>query len=131
MKIIISIVSCLLLSGCMNMPTATAQIAGSENSGIAYENYSCSRLSIEADTLSRRKSQLTLAQEQRIKTSQMQAFWWGFGQGDGIEASELAQVRGEINAIKNVSSHKHCGIRFPEQQAPAAPAKQTKSQFRE
>lgn len=114
----------------MNMPTPTSQIAGSDNSGISYENYSCNRLSIEADTLSRRESQLTIAQEQRIKTSQMQAFWWGFGQGDGIEASELAQVRGEINAIKNVSSHKRCGIKFPEPK-PVVVTKPAKSDFQE
>lgn len=97
-----------LFAGCMNMPTPTAQITGSYNSGIRYDSFDCSRLSVELDSLARRENQLVVAQEQRIKTSQMQAFWWGFGQGDGIEASELANVRGEKQALQNAIAVKRC-----------------------
>jgi hypothetical protein len=45
-------------------------------------------------------NQLVIAQEQRVKTSQAQAFWWGFGWGNGVEASELAKVRGEEEAVQ-------------------------------
>lgn len=38
---------------------------------------------------------VTAAQDQRIKSSQTQAFWFGYGKGDCMEASELANVRGE------------------------------------
>jgi len=38
----------------------------------------------------------------------MQAFWWGFGTGDGIEASELANVRGEKEAARKAMSKKGC-----------------------
>jgi len=40
----------------------------------------------------------------------MQAFWWGFGQGDGIEAAELANVRGEKEAIRHAMEVKGCSI---------------------
>ena len=87
------------LAGCMNMPTPAAQITGTYNSGIKYETYDLPRLTIEYDALCRRESQLVVAQEQRVKSSQVQAFWWGSGNGDGIEASELAIVRGEKEAV--------------------------------
>lgn len=103
------VAGCLVfLSGCANMPTAPSQITGSYTSGLKYENFDCSKLSIEADALGRRESQLVIAQEQRIKSSNVQAFWLGYGQGDGIEASELATVRGEKEAVIKAMATKKC-----------------------
>jgi len=104
----ITVAPLALVAGCMNMPTPTSQITGSYTSGLKYENFDCSRLSAELDSLARRENQLVIAQEQRIKTSQTQAFWWGVGQGDGIEASELANVRGEKEAVRNAIEGEGC-----------------------
>ena len=41
-------------------------------------------------------------QEQRNKTSQSLTFWWGIGQGDGIDASELGHVNTNVNTHKRV-----------------------------
>ena len=98
----------LALSGCMNMPTQPSQITGSYTSSLKYDSFDCSRLAVELDSLTRRENSLVIAQEQRYKTSQMQAFWWGFGQGDGIEASELANVRGEKEAVRTAMEVKGC-----------------------
>jgi len=98
--IAIAVASSLLLAGCFNMPTPPSQITGSYTSGLKYEEYQCSRLAVELDSLARRENQLVLAQEQRVKSSNVQAFWLGYGQGDGIEASELANVRGEKEAVR-------------------------------
>jgi hypothetical protein len=92
----------------MNMPTPSSQITGSYVSGLKYEDYDCKRLAIEFDSLARREAQLATAQDQRKKTSEVQAFWWGFGQGDGIEASELANVRGEKEAVRRAMETKSC-----------------------
>jgi len=92
----------------MNMPTPPTQITGAYTSGLRYEDYDCSKLTAELDSLARRENQLVIAQQQRIKTSQVQAFWWGFGQGDGIEASELANVRGEKEAVRKAIEVKRC-----------------------
>ncbi len=97
-----------LLAGCMNMPTPESQITGTYVSGLNYDQFDCLRLGAELDSLSRRESQLAAAQQQRSKTSQMQAFWWGFGQGDGIEATELARVRGEQEAVRKTVAAKGC-----------------------
>ena len=90
------------------MPTPASQITGSYTSGLNYEQFNCTKLSAEEDSLARRENQLAIAQEQRIKTSQTQAFWWGFGQGDGIEASELANIRGEKEAVRKALANKEC-----------------------
>ena len=88
--------------------TAITEITGSYISGLRYEDFDCRKLAAESDSLSRRENQLVIAQEQRIKTSQTQAFWWGFGQGDGIEASELANVKGEKEAVRKAMETKGC-----------------------
>jgi len=107
-KLIAASAATIALAGCMNMPTPPSQITGSYTSGLRYEDYPCPRLAIEVDSLARRENQLVLAQEQRIKTSQTQAFWYGVGQGDGIEASELANVRGEKEAVRKAMDVKRC-----------------------
>jgi hypothetical protein len=54
---------------------------------------------------------LVIAQEERIKESEDQQFWTeGIGMGDGIEASELHRVRGEIKAARRVYKKKECNI---------------------
>lgn len=90
------------------MPTPTSQITGAYVSGLKYEQFECQSLAAEFDSLARRETQLVTAQEQRLKTSQVQAFWWGYGQGDGIEASELASVRGEKEAVRRAMARKGC-----------------------
>ena len=96
------------LTGCFNMPTPPSQLTGSHASSLKYEDFDCEKLVSEVNSLARRENQLVIAQEQRIKTSQVQAFWWGFGQGDGIEASELANVRGEKEAVRKAIETKGC-----------------------
>lgn len=105
---ILGAISLASLVGCMNMPTSPQQITGAYVSGLKYDNFECSRLSSELGSLSRRENLLVTAQEQRIKTSKTQAFWYGYGQGDGIEASELANVRGEREAVRSALDAKTC-----------------------
>lgn len=96
------------LAGCMNMPTKPAQITGIPASGAAYKGWDCDQLLLEYDHLRDREQTLVIAQEQRYKTSEQQAFWYGYGQGDGIEASELARVRGELVALEKLIDQKRC-----------------------
>lgn len=105
---LVPVSSMLLLAGCFNMPTPPSQITGSYTSSLKYEEHSCSRLAPELNSLSRRENQLIVAQEQRINSSGVQAFWLGYGTGDGIEASELANVRGEKEAVRKAMEVKQC-----------------------
>jgi hypothetical protein len=104
-----AVVLSLGAAACLNMPTPTAQITGAYTSGLRYDQFDCGKLAAEADSLARRENTLVIAQEQRVKSSQMQAFWWGFGQGDGVEAAELASVRGEKEAVRKAMEGKQCG----------------------
>lgn len=100
------------LGGCMfNMPTPPSQITGAYVSPVKYENLDCVRLQAELDSIVRREAQATAAQQQRVKSSQVQAFWLGYGQGDGIEAAELAVLRGEKEAVRTTYEAKSCGTR--------------------
>lgn len=106
---IFTLAACALaLTGCLNMPTETSQITGSYVNSLKYEGVDCPRLSVEYDSINRRESQLAIAQQQRVKTSKVQAFWYGFGQGDGIEAAELASVRGEKEAVRKAMDAQRC-----------------------
>lgn len=115
-KSALALAAAVTLGGCLNMPTPAVQITPSYQSTLQYEQFDCNRLVAEADSLSRREAQLVAAQEQRVRTSQMQAFWWGFGQGDGVEATELANVRGQREAVRTAIATKQC------ETAPAAAA---------
>ena len=108
MKILITIGAAIALTGCINMPTPTTQITGSYVSPLKYESTSCDALVAEISALARRENQLVAAQNQRIKTSETQAFWYGVGQGDGVEAAELANVRGEREAVTTAMDKKKC-----------------------
>jgi hypothetical protein len=92
------------------MPTPPSQITPAYTSSIAYDEYDCETLAKEMNNLSRRENALVAAQRQRINSSETQAFWFGYGQGDGIEAAELANVRGEKAAIRDAMQLKDCRI---------------------
>lgn len=106
----------VISSGCLNMPTPESQITGSYVSPLKYKKYSDDDLSAEINSLSRREAQLKVAQGQRVKTSTTKAFWYGFGDGDGIEASELANIRGSIEAARREVESRKKGA--PEEKKP-------------
>lgn len=116
----------LSLGGCFNMPTPPSEITGAYTSPVPYESETCAQLSNELNSLARRENELVAAQQQRIKSSNMQAFWLGFGQGDSVAASELANVRGDREAVRTAMGQKQCkGVPGTDQVGAAtAPAKQ-------
>lgn len=105
----VAVVLSLLLSACANAPTSSSKITASQGSGINYDEYTCPRLTAEMESLVRRELALVGAQERRIRSSSMQATVLGVGQGDGPEATELATVRGDQNAVGKVMDAKKCG----------------------
>jgi len=77
-------------------------------------SYTCEQLAVELNALARRENALVAAQQQRRKSGKVQAFWLGFGTGDGIEAAELATVRGEKEAVRKAMEKKGCENFKPE-----------------
>lgn len=110
MKGVLLVIASLSLAACTNMPTPTTQITGAYVSPLKYESADCAALANELSALARRENQLVSAQNQRIKTSETQAFWLGYGTGDGVEAAELASVRGEREAVLTASGKKGCKL---------------------
>lgn len=102
----------ILVSGCVypNMPTPASQITPTFVSSAKYDGFDCQRLRAEFDSVSRREAQVTVAQEQRFKSSEKQAAWFGYGQGDGVEAAELGNLRGEKEALRKSLEIKQCNI---------------------
>jgi len=124
--ILLPAVAALAFLASCNMPTKANQITPVYTSSIAYEALSPERLTIELDDLLRRERQLVTAQGSRREASAVQAFLFGFGQGDGIEASELGVVRGNINAVLKAMAIKgmeepDLSDRNPEPEKPAPP----------
>ena len=108
--VVVVMMAMFLVIGCMNMPTKPSQISASYTSEMVYKDHDCDELAVELNHLARRENQLIIAQEQRIKTSEMQAFWYGYGQGDGIEASELANVKGQKESVRRAMELKNCQL---------------------
>lgn len=101
-------VATLLLAGCFNLATKPAEISAAYVPASQYASYDCHQLSVELTNLARHKNDLTVAQESRRHSSKVQAFWLGFGNGDGVEAPELANVKGEIFAVQKQRELKGC-----------------------
>jgi len=110
----------LTLSGCLNTATPPSQITSSYISPVTYAQFNCEQLAVEQASLARRENQLAIAQEGRRKSSRVQALWYGFGNGDGVEASELANVRGQQEAARSAMATKRCGTPQAEVQPAAA-----------
>ena len=100
----------LLLSCSVNAPTPSSRIVATPGSELKYAEYPCARLAAELESLARRELDLIRAQEQRVKSSSVQALLLGIGQGDGTEATELANVRGDQGAVQKVMEAKRCGV---------------------
>lgn len=107
-KLAVAAVAAVVVTGCMNLATKPSEITGSYTSDLRYQQYSCDQLGHEVSSLARRENQLVTAQEQRRKSGKVQAFWIGYGTGDGIEAAELANVRGEKEAVRRAFDMKNC-----------------------
>jgi len=90
------------------MTTSPSEISATYVPKSKYKNFSCDELSQELSSLGRRETQLVMAQKQRAKNSRMQAFLLGFGRGDGVEAVELANVKGEREAAHSALEKKAC-----------------------
>ena len=125
MKKMIAVVLALGLAGCAK---SADQITASYVSPITYQSYTCQQLAEEAERISSRPVALTGAQNNQatgdaVATTVAVVIFWPaafFVRGDGAQAAELARMKGEMEAIEQVSIQKKCSIQF--KQAPARPS---------
>lgn len=115
----------LLLAGCATPPK---DIGSTYVSPIQYEPYTCEQLIQEGERVSARAASLTGEQQKKAtKDAWMTGigvvlFWptLFFIKGDGPQAAELSQVKGQMDALQQASIRKQCGIQF---QSSAPPPK--------
>lgn len=108
---------CFLVNGCAS---SSKDITGSYVSPLQYEMYSCDQLSMEAQRVSARASQVVGVQDDHATNDAVAVgigtiiFWPSlfFMKGDGQTAAELARLRGEFEAIEKTSITKNCSFRF-------------------
>lgn len=105
--VVTTLCAALLVAGCA-MGTPADRILPARVSEEKFQDMKCKDLKIEYESLVRREQQLTAAQDSRYRSSRVQAIIWGVGKGDGAEASELAEVRGDLEAMQRVMARKDC-----------------------
>ncbi len=114
----------LLLADCASK---SSEVTANYVSPIMYQSYDCQQLGMEAQSLSAKAAELSGAQDQKRTNDQIAtgaaiiiffpaAFFVG---GDGQVAAQLAQMKGQMNAVEQASIQKRCGIQF-QRQAPAS-----------
>lgn len=112
----ILVVSALLISACASNPD---KIDAAYVSPLKYLDYDCKQIAMEMDYVGQRTTELyhRLEKERNADNWQMGigliVFWpalFFLEGGDGPEATEYAQLKGEFEALRENSVSKSCGI---------------------
>ena len=110
----------LALAGCA---TRSQEIVSAYVSPIQYESYSCTQLREEAARVSSRAAAASGMQDQNatgdaIATGVALVVFWPAAflvHGNGANAQEVAQLKGDMDAIEQANIQKRCGIKFARQ----------------
>jgi hypothetical protein len=109
--------SCILLAACASK---SADIAPTYISPVSYQSYSCEQLQQEAQGVSQRAVIASGQQDKArrgdvVKSTVGAVLFWPvllFNEGDGQKANEVANLKGQMNAIQQASVQKQCGFQF-------------------
>lgn len=115
---------CVALGGCAS---SSKEIQATYVSPVQYQSYTCQQLTLEAQALSTRASQISGVQDEKrtsdaVATAAAVIIFWPAAflvRGDGQTAAELANLKGQMQAVEQASIQKKCNIQF---QAPKSPA---------
>jgi|HubBroStandDraft_4_1064222.scaffolds.fasta_scaffold177268_3 hypothetical protein len=107
------------------------QVGASYISPITYQSYTCPQLAEEAQRVSARAAETAGVQDQKATNDKVAVgvgliiFWPAllFTKGNDENTAELARLKGQMDAIEQVSIQKRCGITF--QHAPPPPPEPT------
>jgi uncharacterized protein YceK len=115
--VLLSTAAVLVLAGCASK---SEDITAAYVSPVAYQSYTCDQLQQEAEGISARAAQAAGQQDKARKNDQVKTavgvvlFWpvLLFNEGDGRNAAELSNLKGQMNAIQTASTKKKCGFTF-------------------
>jgi len=116
-KIAILAFTTIALASCA---TKAKKIEAAYVSPIGYEAYSCDQLGLEAQRVSSRAGELSGQQDKQATKDAVAVgvslilFWPAafLVKGDNTTAAEISRLKGEMNAIEQVSIQKQCGFQF-------------------
>ena len=125
----IAIVSTMVLGACAK---DADQVGATYVSPITYESFTCPQLAEEAQRVSSRAAQAAGVQDQKATNDKIAmgvglvVFWPAllFTKGNDENTAELARLKGQMDAIEEVSIKKRCGITFQHNPPPAPPVVQ-------
>lgn len=110
---------CILVfvSACSKKPN---EIAANYVSPAPYQKMNCQEISDEVHRVSRRAREISGQQEGKAERDTLVTaggillFWPAlfFVGGSGVSEAEIAQLKGTMNALEDVSRAKKCGIEF-------------------
>jgi hypothetical protein len=104
--------------------SSSSEIGATYVSPVAYQSYNCQQLALEAQSVSARAATLAGTQDSQrskdqIATAAAIVVFWPAAflvGGDKQTAAELAQMKGQMNAIEQASIAKKCNIQFQQKQ---------------
>jgi hypothetical protein len=113
----VSIITAFSLAGCASK---SADIAPAYVSPLTYQSFTCPQLTAEAQRVSAAATtaagqQDSQATKDAVATTVGVLILWPtffLVQGDKQNAAQLAQLKGEMDAIEKTSIQKNCGIQF-------------------
>ena len=117
MRTICIIAAASVLTGCASR---SGDIAEAYVSPLQYQGLSCAQLSQEAARVSARAAVASGAQDQSatndtVATTAAVILFWPAAfliKGNGANAQEVAQLKGDMDAIEQANIQKKCGIQF-------------------
>jgi hypothetical protein len=115
----------IALAGCAK---DAAEVAPSYISPITYQSYTCQQLSEEAQRVSAAAAQSAGVQDQRATNDKVAmgvgivVFWPALllTHGNDENTAQLARLKGQMDAIEQMSIQKRCGITFQHAPPPAS-----------
>lgn len=117
MKHFFAVGLCLISAGCASK---SEEISPNFISPVLYQNYTCQQLGAEAQAVSQQAA-IATGQQDKIhnddvaKTTVGIVLFWPvllFNKGDGAAAANLANLKGQMQAIQQASIQKQCGFTF-------------------
>lgn len=115
MKNFLPLASLCLLSACATNPD---KISTAYVSPLKYKSFDCDQIAMEMDYIGQRTTELYNSLDKKHSNDQWQMgvglvlFWptlFALEGGDGPEAAEYSRLKGEFEALRDVSVRKKCG----------------------
>ena len=115
-----SFVVLLLVTFLMGCATAPEKLGATYVSPLQYKDYTCDQIGMEMQRVSRKVAELrgTLDKDASNDAAQMGIglilFWpalFFLEGGDGVNAAQYSQLKGEFEALEQVAIQKNCGIK--------------------